>query len=223
MTIQQRIVDARFHLVVAFLVEQARIAGLVGAVIGGLASFGGTWYNAQSVSKAAEQSQAALVSATALLMQDDFYHFQVTLARALDRWGWWEQSEVLPQQSSVADRKTVWAALPDSPIEIESRTLEYVKNSGAFQAPDTVTNAVADAQGWIDYLTQLRKATDGDPLPSDFDTIKWCFALLDVGRQSLQRLAKREATDFSKSHVFESLRFHSVAELLACTSKPPAG
>jgi hypothetical protein len=197
------------------------LAALAGAFVGGAASLGATLLTGRANSRSAEKTEKKLVAATALLMQDDFYHFQVTLARALDRCGWWTAAEVLPQQTTVADRKTVWAALPDTEPSTTSECFAYIlKRSGQFQsqAPSTITNAVADAQGWMDYLA-LHRAGVGvaadDPTQAEFDTMKWAFSLLDIGRRELQTLAHREATDFSKSHVFDAFKTcRSVADLL---------
>ncbi|MGH9075885.1 MAG: hypothetical protein ACRDY0_00250 [Acidimicrobiales bacterium] len=207
-------------------------SGVIGALVGGGASLGGTVLTGSINGRTARAAQGEMVAANALLMQDDFYHFQVTIARALDRCGWWSEAELLPQQASVSDRKTVWAALPNTPLRgppLTGECLAYLTSQSedfGLQAPNTVTNAVADAQGWLDYLTQRHKvaAPHGQAL-SDFQTMKWVFALLDVSRRSLQVLARRSATDFSHSHIFDSLdNCHSVADLFArpYTSAPEA-
>lgn len=184
------------------------LTALLGAVVGSLGTLGASWITGWNSRQLSKKDRRELVEATALLMQDDFYHFQVTLARALDRPGWWIKEELLEQQASVSDRKTIWAALPDKSIEEvlkPSASLTYLTNEPTRfrpKGPITITNAVADAQGWMDYLTQRRKAAGSDlPTSSDFETMKWSFALLDVGRTLLASLANRPATDFSQSHV----------------------
>lgn len=213
-------------------------AGIIGAAVGGLGTLGGTWITGRQTRKAASQANTKLISATALLMQDDFYHFQVTLARALNRWDWWTDAEVLQPQASVDDRKTVWAALPYSDLQILRRrlscadgkarpgvcdSLEYLSptSSSRFkaQAPNTIINVVADAQGWMDYLIQRRNeevihSPPGPPRGADFETMKWAFALLDIGRVSLQELARRPATDFSNFHILQLDNITSVLSLL---------
>jgi len=195
------------------------IAALSGAFLGGAASLGATLITGRQNSRAAREAQKALVAATALLMQDDFYHFQVTLVRALNECRWWTGAEVLPQQTTVPDRKTVWAALPEAPLRGAGDCFTYIhERSGAFQsqAPSTVTNAVVDAQGWMDYMIQRRALVDiHPPTPDDIETMKWTFALLDIARRELQERARRDATDFSKSHVFNSLTFERVADVFA--------
>jgi hypothetical protein len=194
-------------------------AALLGAIVGGAASLGGTAYTSWRTTATARTENDKLVAATAMLMQDDFYHFQVTLARALDRCEWWTQAELLPQQATVADRKIVWAAL--SYDQLPAAWLDDLKqlSNGDPGMPQTITTAVADAQGWMDYITQRRKVMNTQPpSPTDFGTMKWTFVLLDIGRRSLQVLAKRQATDFAESHVFGSLdHCRSVADLLGTT------
>jgi hypothetical protein len=85
-------------------------AALLGAVVGGLFTLGGTLITGRVAAHSAAVKDRALTSATALLMQDDFLHFQATLARSLDRGCWWDAAELLGKQTSVDDRKTVWAA-----------------------------------------------------------------------------------------------------------------
>jgi hypothetical protein len=134
------------------------------------------------------------VAATALLLQDDFWHFQAMMARALDRSCWWDSAELPEQQATINDRKTVMAELP---------TRE--------------TNTVADAHGWMYYLIQRRNAIarethnpqKGPPLveQTDVKTMELAFCLLDAGRKAVADLAKRPKTDFGKeSRVLVQLK-----------------
>jgi hypothetical protein len=123
--------------------------------------------------------------ATAILMQEDFWHFQSMLARAIDRCTWWLPSEFLPAQATVDDRKTVFAALPDED-----------------------TNIVAAAQGRVDYLISCRNAVPGDMAPLDqatTRTLQMTFNYRENGRRALAKLARRRATAFSESHVLAQL------------------
>lgn len=183
-------------------------AGIIGAVVGGLATLAATWLTGHQSRRAADKAGDDLVAATALMMQDDFYHYEATLARALDRGDWWDAHEVLKQQTTVKDRKVVWAALNDKPVaDVVSQydCLTYLdQHAGGFRsAQTTVTNAVADAQGWMDYLVQRRQLTaEGHASAADIELMRRTFALLDVGRRALQELARRPATDFSQSGLF---------------------
>lgn len=171
-------------------------AALGGALIGGLFTFAaqalGNWH--QSHSAAVAQRNA--VAATALLMQDDFLHYQATLARSIDACTWWDKSWLSAAQATVDDRRSVWAALPDKQ-----------------------TNTVADAQGWMDYLISSRQTypkRENPPLtPEQLETVQMTFRYLERGRKALATLARRPATSFDKAHVLEDLvNCHSVADLL---------
>ncbi|MGH7687610.1 MAG: hypothetical protein ACREN2_12460 [Candidatus Dormibacteria bacterium] len=183
-------------------------AGIIGAAVGGLATLAATWLTGHQGRKAAAKAGNDLTAATALMMQDDFYHRQAALARALDRRDWWDAHEMLKQQTSVDDRKVVWAALKDKPITAavapcDCLTYLDAHADGSQPAHPSVTNAVADAQGWMDYLIQRRElAADGHATGPDIDLMRRTFALLDVGRRALQELARRPATDFSQSRLF---------------------
>jgi hypothetical protein len=175
--------------------------GFVGAVVGGGATYA-TQRTADAYrAREQERERRKLVSATALLIQDDFLHYQSTLARALDSRRWWLESRMLPTQATVEDRKVVWAELGDE---------------------DTLT--AANAQGWMDYLVSCRKALPKeDPpalTPSEVDAMRMTFEYLEEGRQALAELANRPATPFSKSRVFDQLTSSTVEELLG---KPRAG
>ncbi len=171
-------------------------AGLLGALIGGLATLSAqalnNWYQGRSAARAGKDA----VAATALLMQDDFLHYQATLARSIDRCTWWEKSWLSKAQATIDDRRTVWAALPDKK-----------------------TNVVADAQGWMDYLIACRRGRergDGPGLTAtELETMKMTFRDLERGRKALGTLARRDATSFGKAHVLQDLsQCHTVAELL---------
>lgn len=182
-------------------------SGIIGALVGGLATLAATWLTGHQSRQASNRSNKELIAATALMMQDDFYHYQATLARAIDRCDWWHQGELLEQQTSISDRKLVWAALSHDAIVTVARgadCLLYLQSrSTDFDVPDTVTNTVADAQGWMDYLKGRRHvAGHGPATRSDIDVMKWTFALLDVARRALQTTASRPPTDFSRSHLF---------------------
>lgn len=185
----------------------------MGAFVGGGATLLGSLLTGRQSSQSAKEAHDDLVAATALLMQDDLYHFQVSIARGIDRCGWWADAEVLAQQSTVEDRKTVWAALPDKPLDAETagECLPYITDMPGdlrSRAPISLTNVVADAQGWMDYLRQRRDAKTKRheaPTASDLAIMKRTFALLDVARRSLQEIARRPATDFSASRIFSDL------------------
>jgi hypothetical protein len=100
-----------------------------GAVVGGSFTLFAQITNDRNQAKTARQAAEDQAAATAILLQDDFWHYQAMLARALDRCTWWKPSELPPAQATIDDRKTIFAALPDEQ-----------------------TNLVAAAQGWIDYL-----------------------------------------------------------------------
>ncbi len=161
------------------------LAALLGAIVGGLASLAGTWLTGRQSSNAAKKQDQALAAASALLLQDDFWHYQATLARALDAHRWWDPAEQSKPQATINDRKTVLAKLVTA----------------------TDTNNVADAQGWMDYLTQRCKTLVATQKLNDEDvvTMKLTFCLLERGRKALADLAGRTATDFRKSRVLEQL------------------
>lgn len=197
-------------------------SGIIGALVGGLATLAATWLTGYQSRQASNRSNKELIAATALMMQDDFYHYQATLARAIDRCDWWHQGELLEQQTSITDRKLVWAALSHDDITTVARGTEclvYLQSrSTDFDVPDTVTNTVADAQGWMDYLKGRRHVAGHEAaVQSDIDVMKWTFALLDVARRALQNTANRPPTDFRRSHLFGSgglVHSASVTELL---------
>lgn len=155
----------------------------------------GTWATAYFAGKATKAEEKARVAATALLLQDDFWHYQATLARALDRSQWWSFAEILEQQATIDDRKTVWAAL------------STVK-----------TNDVAAAQGWMDYLSQRRKQLPHGTTPltsEDAGTMQLTFCLLEKGRSALAKLAERDASSFRESRVLRQLTHpEQIVELL---------
>jgi hypothetical protein len=160
-------------------------AGLVGALIGGCFTLLGQMLSHRFERRKLAREKRDQVAATALLIQDDFVHYQATLARSLDRSTWWKPAELSQQQASIEDRRTVWAALPDA----ETRT-------------------VADAQGWMDYLIRLREDQSlGTPAlaPADTETMRMTFGFLEAGRKALADLARRPATPFEKTRVLEEL------------------
>jgi hypothetical protein len=156
-------------------------AALIGALVGGLAALGATLLTGWAANRQAAEQQRGLNRAAAILLQDDFWHFQATLARALDTSCWWSMGQFLPPQATIDDRKTVWAACT---------------------AVDT--NMVAGAQGWMDVLMQQRKAIGQGTAPLtevDEDTMVLTFCRLEECRRALAKLAKREFTDFRASRV----------------------
>jgi hypothetical protein len=159
-------------------------AALLGAFVGGLATLGGTMLTGWSSTRAARRDHDDLVSATALLIQDDFLHYQATLARALDVGVWWDTSRLLPPQSNVDDRKMVWAAL---------HTDE--------------TNLVAGAQGWMDVLIQHRGTLPHHATLStdDYGRLRDVFCSLEKGRKALAGTARRDYAPFEKSGVLKDL------------------
>lgn len=179
----------------------AALAGLLGAVIG--AGAGGYFtLRVQRTTDRFQRETAAdekrrLAAATALLIQDDFLHYQATLARALDRWTWWRPEELLAPQATIEDRKIVWASLDDEK-----------------------TTVVAGAQGWMDYLIAIHALQPAGPVVanlSDLDaqTMKDTFRALEEGREALADLAGREFHPFSMARVLDQLkRCKTVAELL---------
>jgi hypothetical protein len=204
------------------------VATLLGALVGGAASLFGTVLVQHSASRSSRRAHEELIAATAILIQDDFYHFQSTIARAIDRWGWWDDLWVLPLQASIDDRKAVWAALSDrAPVDASlavSACFTYVKQHAEDLYLDqsersiSATNIVADAQGWMDYLRQRRKAAHADraaPTDADFEMMRLTFALLEVGRGLLSQKAKRPITTFANSSVLKNLNFPGgLADLL---------
>ena len=159
--------------------------GFAGALVGGLCTLAGQFVSDRYSRKSAKKDADDLVAATALLMQDDFEHYQATLARALDRCTWWDASWLLVTQATVDDRKTVWARLKDDD-----------------------TRTVANAQGWMDVLISQRQAMADGPPPlarNDVETMKMTFDYLEDGRAALAVLARRPATPFTHSRVLMGL------------------
>jgi len=62
------------------------VAALLGALVGGVASLFATAVTLWGSKITARRKERGVVAAAALLVQDDFIHSQVTLARALDRY-----------------------------------------------------------------------------------------------------------------------------------------
>jgi hypothetical protein len=176
-----------------------------GAVVGGSFTLFGQITNDRNQAKTARQAAEDQAAATAILLQDDFWHYQAMLARALDRCTWWKPSELLPAQATIDDRKTIFAALPDEQ-----------------------TNLVAAAQGWIDYLIGTRQTmTDDLPaLSQEFaTTMQMTVSQLEQGRAALAKLARRPASAFSDSRVLDELdHCKTVEQLLSrhCNEQPPA-
>ena len=176
-------------------------AGIIGALVGGCATLAATWLTGYQSRQSTAKAQTDLIAATALMMQDDFYHYEATLARALDRCNWWLDQEVLKQQTSLKDRKLVWAALPKEPIGRAIAGTECFEYLSA-RAKDirakttTFTNAVADAQGWIDYLDQRRMCVKpAAATRSDVDLMRRTLAQLDVGRTAIRWRSHRRRPD----------------------------
>lgn len=201
-------------------------AAIIGATLGGVGTLLGSAVASVISDRSSKERDERLVQATALLMQDDFYHFQVTLARALVGQRWWTSAEVLKQQTTIDDRKTAWASLSNKAVELPA----LAGDCGAYvsalppalrlQAPNTVVGMVADAQGWMDYLIQHRKALElgegrhPSPEEGDYETMRWTFVLLDIGRRALQKRANHRETSFTESHVLSSLGCADVSDLL---------
>jgi hypothetical protein len=168
--------------------------GFVGAVLGGGATYLTQRTSDRAQSRAKERDEKKPVSATALLIQDDFLHYQSRLARCLDGCRWWVDAEELPTQATVEDRKIVWAELGDDD-----------------------TRCVADAQGWMDYLKGCRKMRGEQPVSlskEDISLMRMVFRSLEQGRKALADLAHRKATRFEDSPVLKELKSNSVEELL---------
>lgn len=66
--------------------------GLVGVVAGGGVTYLAQRTGDKAQRRSKERDERKLVSATALLIQDDFLHYQSTLARSLDECRWWKKS-----------------------------------------------------------------------------------------------------------------------------------
>lgn len=171
-------------------------AGAAGAIIGGSFTLAAQVLNDHSQQRTAKKASDDLVSATAILLQDDFWHYQSMLARALDRCTWWRPGELLPAQASIEDRKTVFAALSNEHTE-----------------------TVAAAQGWIDYLIGCRQQLPEDTPSLDqeyADTMQMTFRDLEAGRGALANLARRRASPFSEGRVLGELtNCKTVEELLS--------
>jgi hypothetical protein len=159
-------------------------AALLGALVGGAFTFLGTYATWRKDARASQRKENALNSATALLIQDDFLHYQATLARALDGTCWWDPTQLLAQQATVEDRKRVWAVLGQ-----------------------TETNTVAGAQGWMDVLIQRRTtiAYAGPLIAHDEKLIRDVFCELERGREALHKLAGRDFVPFEASGVMKDL------------------
>jgi hypothetical protein len=171
--------------------------GFVGVLVGGCFTLLGQLIANAFQGKAKKKEERRMAEATALLIQDDFLHYQSTLARSLDACRWWEGSWLLVRQAWVEDRRTVWIAL------------------NAEQ-----TRVVADAQGWMDYLIGRRREFSAPSAPAlesiDVETMQQTFRYLDDGRRALAGLANCPATEFEGSPVMKQLeRCKTVDELLA--------
>lgn len=101
--------------------------GLIGVIIGGVINFVATVYQQNRTDRSARH-------AIARLTYDDFLRYQSTLVRALAGGTWWPDSSLLKTQTSIADRKVLLGDLDDG-----------------------TSQDVADAQGWMEYLIQVRK------------------------------------------------------------------
>ncbi len=156
-----------------------------GAVVGGSFALLAQITNDRNQAKTAKKAAEDQAAASAILLQDDFWHYQSMLARALDRCTWWKPSELASAQATIDDRKTILAALDDEQ-----------------------TNTVANAQGWVDYLISTRQTIAGElpPLSHNFaTTMQMTFSQLELGRGALAELARRRATPFSDSRVLDEL------------------
>jgi hypothetical protein len=160
------------------------LVGFGGAIVGGAATVFGQSMNDQAQKKKSAADSLQLAAATALLIQDDYLHYEATLARSLDRWTWWKPAELLDAQASTADRKTVWGKLDDDKRWV-----------------------VAAAQGWMDYLIQCRKLQPPGETPplslEDGHTMRQTFCDLEQARQTLQSLTgpNRDFIPFGESGV----------------------
>jgi hypothetical protein len=183
----------------------AAVGALMGAAVGGFATYKAAVRGAELSGEAQRQQADAeaqrRAEASALLMQDDFLHYQVTLARSLDVCRWWTPAQQLPGQATFDDRKTVWAQL----------------NGDS-------TTVVAGAQGWMDYLMNTRglqpapaAGQDAPELsPAIVRTMRDTFRLLDTGRQALATLTHRDYVTFEATFDMgdQLVNCHSTEELL---------
>jgi len=168
-------------------------AALLGAVAGGLFAFLATYVTLVKNGRAQRKRDRALDSATALVIQDDFLHYQATLAHALDDGCWWDPVQLLEPQATVKDRKRVWAVLPNHQTEV-----------------------VAGAQGWMSILIQRRTARGtGTPLtPAEERRIQTVFCELERSREALHTLAGRPFKPFAESDVLDELTNRTTMQAL---------
>lgn len=156
------------------------VIGLAGVVIGAIITGVANWLVQNSQ---VNRQSAAAVRAVARLTYDDFLHYQSTLVRALARDGeWWDESEVLPPQVSLADWKLLLAALDDEPSQ-----------------------DVAAAQGWMKYLL-ARRRRNGALTDTDLTVMRDTFCRLDRARRHLSgAVSGRRYTSFRDGAVLESI------------------
>jgi hypothetical protein len=168
-------------------------AALLGAVAGGFFAFLATYVTLVKNDRAQRRRETALDSATALVIEDDFLHYQATLAHALDDGCWWDPVQLLAAQATVKDRKRVWAVLPNDETEL-----------------------VAGAQGWMAILIQRRSARGtGTPLtPKEEERIQRVFCDLERSRQALHSLTGRQFKPFDESDVLDELNHRTTMQAL---------
>lgn len=169
------------------------LAALLGALVGGAASLAGTWLTGWQAQRQASDADTDKTRAAAILLQDDFYHYQATLARALDNCQWWDASRLLPDEATIKDVKRVYAGLSSAS-----------------------TDRVAGALGWTRVLMQRQRFTSaGNQLSqADYQLIKDTFTKLGDGRSELATLAGRPYTAFEEGHIMQDLQHKTLPELL---------
>jgi hypothetical protein len=178
------------------------IIGLVGVVVGALITGVANWLIQDSQSKS---QSAAAAKAAARLTYDDFLHYQSTIVRALSRnhhdlagsgvASWWDESEVLPRQTSADDQKRLLSALDDEPSQ-----------------------DVAAAQGWMEYLLNRSKTTSATT--NDLTVMQDTFCRLDLGREHLSGpISGRHYTSFKDGAVLDSLPYPDTLEELGISDQ----
>jgi hypothetical protein len=177
------------------------VAALLGAGVGGAASLLATWWTGRQANRQAERTDRQMTGAAAILLQDDFYHYQATLAHVLDDGCWWDPARLLSDEASTKDVKRCLATLKDDDA-----------------------NTVAGARGWMRVLIQKHgQVGSGKRLSqTDLETVRETFKRLEQGRCSLKKLAGRDYFPFGSPLVLEDIQKKTAEEvrLLAAIDCP---
>jgi hypothetical protein len=169
----------------------AAVFGLIGVIIGGVINFVATVYQQNRTDRSARH-------AIARLTYDDFLRYQSTLVRALAAGTWWPDSSLLKTQTSVADRKVLLGDLDDG-----------------------TSQDVADAQGWMEYLIQVRKrAGTRGPSEIELELMRDNFCRLDHARWQLSgSVSGRRFRSFVDGATLKSLDHYTTLELLGISDE----